>query len=556
MDKMQDLQAFVEIKHRLDGSIQRFECQPVHVSDREAVILHRRSSEGRVADLVLPAGSLTFGYFWMDRPYNVYHFVTEAGETLGIYFNICDQTEIGAEVLSWRDLIVDLLATPDGRCRVLDAEELPEDLDEPLTRLIQETEQYLQSQHGAVSAEVIGRTAGYLNDEGLDQSASLFFQAGPNPIIKSVVILIQLAMLGLFVFLVNVVFHPGIAIGTGAVMAIVWWITVKKHTPQRLYRRDMFAIGIVALVVLGLMTLGCLIAQPTTQRNKASSMTVDANDLRSHVTILSESFVPRSYRHLDNLNQCAHYILDHFQKADASETELQVFEVGGGSYQNVRAFFGSRHQPRIVVGAHYDTYQNSPGADDNASGVAGLIGLAYLLGQHPVEGSVELVAFSLEEPPYFGSQQMGSAYHAKSLVEDGVTVKLMLCLEMIGFFSEERNSQTFPFPLLKLLYPNKGNFIGVASRMDQRKAIKRVKALMKGSTDLPVWSIAAPVSLPGIDFSDHRSYWPYGMDAVMITDTAFYRNMAYHTSKDTLDRLDFDRMADVVVGIYEVCAGY
>lgn len=159
---MQSTYPFIEIKQRLDGSTERFECLPVQVSEDEVVILHTRSQPGQVEDLILPAGSLSFGYFWTDRHYNVYHFVTEAGETLGIYFNICDKTTISKERVNWRDLIIDVLVTPDGRCRVLDAEELPQDLNRPLKRLIEETQQHLQSQYDSISAELTKRTSVYM----------------------------------------------------------------------------------------------------------------------------------------------------------------------------------------------------------------------------------------------------------------------------------------------------------------------------------------------------------------------------------------------------------
>jgi predicted RNA-binding protein associated with RNAse of E/G family len=159
---MRSTQPFFENKHRLDGSIQRFECLSVQVSHDEAVIMYQLPWKARVEDVVLPAGSLSFGYFWTDRNYNVYHWVTEDGETLGTYFNICDKTRIGEESVSWRDLIIDLLVTPDGRCRVLDSEELPQNLDERLSRLIKETEEYLQGQYRSVVAEIKTRTAGYM----------------------------------------------------------------------------------------------------------------------------------------------------------------------------------------------------------------------------------------------------------------------------------------------------------------------------------------------------------------------------------------------------------
>jgi predicted RNA-binding protein associated with RNAse of E/G family len=159
---MQSNRPYFEIKHQLDGSIKRFECLPVHVSDDEAVVIYELTREVRVEDLILPAGSLTFGYFWSNRHYNVYHWVTETGETLGIYFNVCDEINIGKNGVSWRDLIVDLLITPDGRCRVLDTDELPQDLDEELASLIEETEKCLKSQYPDIIAKVREKTAIYM----------------------------------------------------------------------------------------------------------------------------------------------------------------------------------------------------------------------------------------------------------------------------------------------------------------------------------------------------------------------------------------------------------
>ena len=135
---------------------------------------------------------------------------------------------------------------------------------------------------------------------------------------------------------------------------------------------------------------------------------------------------------------------------------------------------------------------------------------------------IEFVAYTLEEPPFFGTEDMGSAHHAKLLFDRKVRVRCMIALEMIGYFSNAPGSQLFPGPALKIFYPSKGNFIAIVGRLDQRKIVKKIKGLMKGATDLPVYSINAPLIVSGIDYSDHRNYWKYGYEAVMITDTAFY----------------------------------
>jgi Zn-dependent M28 family amino/carboxypeptidase len=210
-----------------------------------------------------------------------------------------------------------------------------------------------------------------------------------------------------------------------------------------------------------------------------------------------------------------------------------------------------------VVGAHYDAAGPYPGADDNASGVAGLIELAHLLGtsvgtsvgKTALNTQVELVAFTLEEPPYFASSAMGSAVHAQSLRRQRVPVRAMLALEMIGYFSDAPGSQQFPLPCLKLLYPSTGNFITVAGKLGQGALVRRVKRAMRSASPLGVESISAPPSLLGISLSDHRNYWEAGYPAVMITDTAFYRNDNYHGATDTPDTLDYERMARVVQGV-------
>ena len=191
-----------------------------------------------------------------------------------------------------------------------------------------------------------------------------------------------------------------------------------------------------------------------------------------------------------------------------------------------------------------------PGADDNASGVAGLIELAYLLGKTSLPVRVELVAFTLEEPPFFRTPFMGSAIHAASLKKQGVKVRIMFALEMIGFFSDASHSQGFPLSILRLFYPSQGNFIAVVGKLGQGSVVRRVKQAMRGPSLLPVYSINAPRFVPGIDFSDHLNYWEAGYEAVMITDTAFYRNQGYHTLQDTPDTLDYERMAMVVQGVY------
>jgi hypothetical protein len=276
---------------------------------------------------------------------------------------------------------------------------------------------------------------------------------------------------------------------------------------------------------------------------------VQSARLEAHVRMLSETFFPRDAGHPENLDRAAAYIRQEFEQAGGRVSE-QLYEVNRKRYRNVLALFGPETKERIVVGAHYDTAGEQPGADDNASGVAGLIELASLLTDTSLPICVELVAFTLEELPHFSTVQMGSAVHARSLKDQGIPVRVMFSLEMIGYFTDAPRSQNFPFSFFAAFYPSQGNFIAVVGKLDQGLVVRRVKRAMRDASPLPVYSINAPRFVPGVDFSDHRNYWDAGYNAVMITDTAFYRNPNYHTIRDTPETLDYQRMALVVQGVY------
>ena len=309
-------------------------------------------------------------------------------------------------------------------------------------------------------------------------------------------------------------------------------------------------LWMVLAIVLLLVLVWFWLTQPLLSQPQPNGVrTVDPARLEAHVRKLSIELSPRDIGHIENLDRAAVYIAGELTQAGAS-VEEQPYRVEGNSYRNIIARFGPDTTERIVVGAHYDAFGGLPGADDNASGVAGLIELARLLGQQPPALRVELVAFSTEEPPYFGTTGMGSSVHALFLGKDKVNVRAMLSLEMIGYFSDAHGSQHFPIGILSALYPSTGNFISVVGRVGDGLLVRRVKSAMSGAAPLPVHSINAPSLIPGVDFSDQRNYWHAGYNAVMITDTAFYRNRNYHTENDTAEKLDYKRMAMVVEGVY------
>lgn len=277
-------------------------------------------------------------------------------------------------------------------------------------------------------------------------------------------------------------------------------------------------------------------------------MKANARRLKEYVTALSGELSPRDAGHPDNLDRVASFIQNKFGTF-SNHVEDQPFSVDSFTVRNISAFFGPETGERIVIGAHYDVAGPYPGADDNASGVAGLLELARLLTEDELPLQLELVSYPLEEPPYFYTRNMGSFVHANTLKENEVTVRAMLTLEMIGYFKDDPGSQTYPLFLLRPFYPSKGNFIAVVGKLFQRQIVKTTCKAMRDATPLPVESINAPLILPCIALSDHLNYWRAGFRAAMITDTAYYRNPNYHTALDTPDTLDYERMAHVVDGV-------
>jgi hypothetical protein len=292
------------------------------------------------------------------------------------------------------------------------------------------------------------------------------------------------------------------------------------------------------------------VAQPdvAAEAPKRSRPKSDPEALRRDLVTLVERFPQRSAANPAILEEAARWLEVSLREAGA-RTASQPFVVDGRTYRNVIARLGPESGARLVIGAHYDAALDLPGADDDASGVAGLLAIARALGETPPSRPVELVAFCLEEPPHFATDDMGSVHHARALKEAGVEVEAMISLEMIGYFDDRPGSQRFPLPGLERIYPTTGNFVALVGDLGSRPLLARVKAAFRGGTDLPVESIAAPRSVTGVDWSDHRSYWAVGYPAIMVTDTSFLRNARYHTADDLPDSLDYVRMAKIVDGV-------
>jgi hypothetical protein len=313
--------------------------------------------------------------------------------------------------------------------------------------------------------------------------------------------------------------------------------------------RKMLPFVIIAAVFFLVVVI--VVTNPVKIRTFAPGASADPARLEADVRALTGLPGFRCFERPDDLESAADWAKDALM-ASGLPVEEQSFGVGAGSFRYFVAHYGEVDAPVLVVGAHFDVCGEQPGADDNASAVAGLLELARLLARHrpEVANRIELALWPLEEPPNFRTPAMGSAIHANTLALRGVEVSGMISLEMIGYFSDEKGSQSFPAPGMSLLYSSRGDGIVVVGNSSSWWFTRQLKGRMAGATGLPVQSMNAPAFVPGVDFSDHLNFWQQGWKAVMITDTAFYRNPNYHQPTDTPETLDYERMADVVTGVY------
>ena len=260
------------------------------------------------------------------------------------------------------------------------------------------------------------------------------------------------------------------------------------------------------------------------------------------------NFTPhRHFGNLSALNQCASDI-ELFMSDSGLSVQKQSWIARGNEYHNIIGILYPEKKKRLIVGAHYDVYANNPGADDNASGMAGLLEAAKIISHHQpyLNYGIDFVAYCLEEPPFYGTNEMGSYIHAQSLKENAENIIGMICYDMIGYFSDEPNSQKFPNPQMAELFPSIGNFIVVVGKQKHESFASKFFQIMDEVNDLDVRKIIFPNDNEMSTMSDHRNYWSIGIDALMLNDTAFLRNPNYHEKSDTIDTLDFCKMKQVV----------
>jgi len=272
------------------------------------------------------------------------------------------------------------------------------------------------------------------------------------------------------------------------------------------------------------------------------------DNLYRHVEYLSVKIGDRNLWKEGSLNKTTHYIESTFE-AYGYPVRLQTYSCYGKNVSNLIAEKAGADKKVVIVGAHYDTVAGTPGADDNASAVAGLLELARLLRESKNKKTLAFVAFVNEEPPCFGFDNMGSMSYSKYLKEQNTPVELMVSLEMIGFFRSEP-IQNYPLPGMSLFYPKTGDYIAVVGNFHSSKYVSLFRKGIKRHSSIHARSLTAPEFFGGINLSDNYSFWRHGYRAIMITDTSFFRNKNYHQETDTIDTLNFDSMAEVVKGLY------
>jgi hypothetical protein len=281
----------------------------------------------------------------------------------------------------------------------------------------------------------------------------------------------------------------------------------------------------------------------------SAEMVALQTSLKRSVDALAGRIGRRNTQHPAALAEAAQLIETELATA-ALKVERQGFRADGTEVANLVTTIagGTAAREIVIVGAHYDTAGNTPGADDNASGVAAVLELARLAaGRHP-RRTVRFVFFTNEEPPYFQTDKMGSLVYARRCRAGGETITAAVSIESVGVFSDAPDSQHYPWPF-SWFYPKTGNFVGFIANPNSDALVRRATTVFRQHATVASEAAVLSESIDGIGWSDHWAFWQVGYPAMMVTDTAVFRNAHYHQPTDTPEKLDYERMARAVIGI-------
>jgi Zn-dependent M28 family amino/carboxypeptidase len=322
---------------------------------------------------------------------------------------------------------------------------------------------------------------------------------------------------------------------------------------RRILRCTAFGAVLVALLS-GLYS--CMISMPgKSHQGPLPPLTASesslASAIRRDVVELAETIGERNVVKYAALKRAADYVESGLRVV--GPVRRHTYKASERDCDNLEAEIRGTSAPGeiVVIGAHYDSVVNCPGANDNASGAAGLLALARSLANAKPARTLRFVAFVNEEPPHFRTNEMGSRVYARRCRERNETVTAMLSLETIGCFTDAPNTQKYPAPL-GLCYPSTGNFIAFVGNVSSRSLVRRCVKTFRAGAAFPSEGAALPGWLPGVGWSDHESFWENGFPAVMVTDTAPFRFPQYHLRGDTPEKIDFERCARVVAGVEQV----
>jgi len=309
--------------------------------------------------------------------------------------------------------------------------------------------------------------------------------------------------------------------------------------------------------IIGLFLVVFLIYPISTAAEERSMIDIKKTTerLHDHLEALTVTIGERSVLTPQNLKRTAEYIETFYQDIGVP-VHREPYSYRNYAVANIvsEISFGDNPAKRFILGAHYDSVAGTVGADDNASAIAVQLETARQLnalkdGQPALNLAVTFVSFALEEPPTYGTRHMGSRVYALKARKEKEQIDGMICLEMVGYTCHQPGCQSYPFPLMFFGYPKQGDFIGIVGNLSSGSLTQSLFRNFRKNPKLPVIKLTVPLGgwlLPAVRLSDHASFWDKGYKAVMITDTAFFRNHHYHTPSDTMDKLDFGFMAELV----------
>lgn len=316
--------------------------------------------------------------------------------------------------------------------------------------------------------------------------------------------------------------------------------------------------------LVGLLSTGYLYATVMPGRShseglpiKSPAMEAAALDMKRHVAALASVIGERRVGKGDSLARARDYVVAELAPiAAAVNEEIELEDLGGDGSNAANVIFVLRGQSSdtVVVGAHYDSAPGTPGANDNASGVAAALYLAKQLSGERYRNTLRFVFFANEEPPYFQNPGMGSLAHARACAERGDRIVAMLALESLGYYSNEPKSQRYPWPV-GVFYPDRGNFVGFVGNLSSRSLLRDAIGMFRASAKFPSEGAALPGWIPGVGWSDHWAFWQFDYPAIMVTDTAVYRDPNYHQPGDVASNSSYGDMARVALGLLDVIRG-